>query len=147
MSVCPDSCGPEEGDITTWHSNIATISHLDSAQWYTAWVRSVCVFGDSTYYSEWSQSLLFNSNNDVRIETVVDSYTYLMPNPASETVSVISSFRIGDVEVYTLDGRSVMKQKVDAISTTLDISTLAAGTYVVRITTNNGTTTKKLVVK
>ena len=76
-----------------------------------------------------------------------DRYTYLMPNPASETVTVASSFRIGEVEVYTLEGRRIIASRVDGISTTLDISQLPTGTYIVRITTNNGTAYKKLVVK
>ena len=148
LSVCSDNCEPEEGSLSTWNTTMATVQNLDTAQWYTARVRSICLFDDSTCFSDWSDSIRFYvSGESIRIETVVDRYTYLMPNPASETVTVISSFRIGDVEVYTLDGRSVMKQQVDAISTTLDISTLAAGTYVVRIATNNGATTKKLVVK
>ena len=148
LSLCPDSCEAEEGSLSTWSTTTATVQHLDTAQWYTARVRSICLFDDSTCFSDWSDSIRFYvSGESIRIETVVDRYTHLMPNPASETVTVISSFRIGDVEVYTLDGRSVMRQQVDAISTTLDISTLAAGTYVVRIATNNGATTKKLVVK
>jgi hypothetical protein len=86
-------------------------------------------------------------DNPNRIETVTDRYTYLMPNPASETVTVASSFRIGDVEVYTLDGRRILASRVDGISTTLDISSLPTGTYIVRVSTNNGTAYKKLVVK
>ena len=81
------------------------------------------------------------------IATLEENHTYLMPNPASETVTVASSFRIGEVEVYTLEGRRIIASRVDGISTTLDISQLPTGTYIVRITTNNGTAYKKLVVK
>ena len=81
------------------------------------------------------------------VPTTSDRYTYLMPNPASETVTVASSFRIAEVEVYTLEGRSVLRQRVDGISTTLDISSLPAATYLVRISTGHGTAFKKLVVK
>ena len=152
LSVCRDDCAPEDGSITTWNNTIATIENLDTAQWYSAWVRSVCTFGDSIYYSDWSDSIRFyipgnGGDNPDRIETTADRYTYLMPNPASETVTVASSFRIGDVEVYTLDGRRILASRVDGISTTLDISSLPTGTYIVRITTNNGTAYKKLVVK
>ncbi len=81
------------------------------------------------------------------IATLEENHTYLMPNPASETVTVASSFRIGDVEVYTLEGRRILASRVDGISTTLDISQLPTSTYIVRISTNNGTAYKKLVVK
>ena len=81
----------------------------------------------------------------IRIETVADRYTYLMPNPAGETVTVASSFRIDEVELYDLNGKLLARQKVDGLQTALDISALAAGTYIVRVTTNNGTAYKKLV--
>ena len=79
--------------------------------------------------------------------TTIDSYTYLMPNPASGSVTVASSFRIAEVELFSLDGRSLLRSKVDAMSTALNLDGLAAGTYIVRIATTAGTAYKKLVVK
>ena len=105
----------------------------------------------STYQNasgEWDKiaDSLFVENCE-SIATIEENSTYLMPNPASETVTVASSFRIGDVEVYTLEGRRILASRVDGISTTLDISSLPTGTYIVRIATNNGTAYKKLIVK
>ena len=81
------------------------------------------------------------------IETTADRYTYVMPNPASGNVTVASSFRIGDVELLDLNGKSHLRTTVDGLSAALDISSLPAGTYIVRITTSAGTAYKKLVVK
>ena len=81
------------------------------------------------------------------IETTADRYSYLMPNPASGSVTVASSFRIAEVELFSLDGRSLLRSKVDAMSTALNLDGLAAGTYIVRIATTAGTAYKKLVVK
>ncbi len=157
LSIGTVGSTPETGTVTTCNNELATVGGLDTAQWYAARVRSVCNFGDSSYYSDWSDSVMFyvpgdttgngGGDNPNRIETTADRYTYLMPNPASETVTVASSFRIGDVEVYTLDGRRILASRVDGISTTLDISSLPTGTYIVRVSTNNGTAYKKLVVK
>ena len=146
--------------LTTHTITFASFDGFQQHHTYEARVRSVCSYdGGSTYYSDWSDSIMFhlNASGDVilgedstgtiRIETTVDRYTYLMPNPASETVTVASSFRIGDVEVYDLNGKMLIRQKVDGLQTALDISSLTSGTYIVRITTNNGTAYKKLVVK
>ena len=57
------------------------------------------------------------------------------------------SFRIGDVELLDLNGKSHLRTTVDGLSAALDISSLPAGTYIVRITTSAGTAYKKLVVK
>ena len=155
LSLCPDGCEPENGVLTQWDNPVATVQGLDTARWYVARVRTACSYGDSSYYSEWSDSLRFYVPGDtagggtdpIGFETLDDRYAYLMPNPASETVTVASSFRIAEVEVYTLEGRSVLRQRVDGISTTLDISSLPAATYLVRISTGHGTAFKKLVVK
>ena len=81
------------------------------------------------------------------IETTADRYTYVMPNPASGNVTVASSFRIGDVELLDLNGKSHLRTTVDGLSAALDISSLPAGTYIVRVITSAGTAYKKLVVK
>ena len=85
------------------------------------------------------------TNEDVHF--TADRYTYVMPNPASGNVTVASSFRIGDVELLDLNGKSHLRTTVDGLSAALDISSLPAGTYIVRITTSAGTAYKKLVVK
>ena len=76
---------------------------------------------------------------------VDNRYTHLNPNPASETVTVASSFHINDIEIFSLDGRSLAKQRVNAISTTIDISSLPVGTYIVHVITPHGSFNKKLV--
>ena len=105
----------------------------------------------STYQNaggEWDKiaDSLFVENCE-SIASVEENSTYLMPNPASETVTVASSFRIAEVELFSLDGRSLLRSRVDAMSTALNLDGLAAGTYIVRIATNGGTAYKKLVVK
>ena len=156
LSMCSDGCTPDGGNITQWNTRLATVTGLEKGTWYTAWVRSVC---DSVHISDWCDSIRFyipdNSDpNDPEdpedpegIETTADRYSYLMPNPASGSVTVASSFRIAEVELFSLDGRSLLRSKVDAMSTTLNLDGLAAGTYIVRIATTAGTAYKKLVVK
>ncbi|MCR4828857.1 MAG: T9SS type A sorting domain-containing protein [Bacteroidales bacterium] len=151
LSLCPDSCAPDDGSITQWSTRIATVTGLERGTWYTAWVRSVC---DSASVSEWSDSLRFfvpedadDPEDPIGIEGTVDFYTYLMPNPASGSVTVASSFSIGEVELFSLDGRRLLRKRVDGLSATLDISTLPAGIYIVRIATGAGTTYKKLIAR
>ncbi len=155
LSLCADGCEPEEGSITQWNSSAATLQGLDTAQWYEARVRAVCSHDDSIYYSDWSDSLRFympgsnggGGTDPTGIETTADRYTYVMPNPASGNVTVASSFRIGDVELLDLNGKSHLRTTVDGLSAALDISSLPAGTYIVRVTTSAGTAYKKLIVK
>ena len=149
LSLCPDNCNADEGTVTQWNTRFATLQGLDTARWYTAWVRSVC---DSVRSSDWSDSIRFyvpgnGGEQPENIGTIADRHTYLMPNPASETVTIASSFRIGEVEVYDLNGKRLMRKTINGMQGTINLSDTPAGTYIVRIGTNKGTTYKKLVVK
>lgn len=86
------------------------------------------------------------SNNE-DIHFISEVYTCLMPNPASGAVNVTSSFLIGQVVLFSLDGRTLIHASPNALSTTLDISALPAGTYIIRIATTAGTAYKKLAVR
>ena len=77
-------------------------------------------------------------------------YTTLQPNPATDRVRVLSSFGITAIEVYDLRGRLVYTNtfKHSHIHTfTLDLSSWPRGTYLLRILTPAGPTTKKLLIQ
>ena len=148
ISLTPDG-GTET--IETSEAPFIQLTGLDTATWYMAKVRAEC---DSEDVSLWSDTLRFFVPGDTTstgptesIETIAERFTYLMPNPASDNVTVMSSFRIDRIEVYSLTGQRVMQQKVGALSTQIDLSCLPKGTYIVRTYTNHGISNKRLVVK
>ena len=150
LMLTPDGSEPDTDNLILCTSDVTTVEGLDTATWYTARVRSVC---DSTRKSDWSDSIRFFVPGDTTthgteaIETLADSYTYIMPNPAREQITVASSFVIREVEVFTLTGKLALRQEAGDMATTVDISSLPAGTYMVRIQTTKGTAFKKLVVR
>ncbi|WP_411767234.1 T9SS type A sorting domain-containing protein [Winogradskyella sp. A3E31] len=70
----------------------------------------------------------------------------LYPNPTSTGQVKINSVNSGamDVEVYDILGKQV---KRETITNTLDVSNLRSGVYILKITQNEATTTKKLVIR
>ena len=128
-------------------STVCCLSDLDSAKWYVAYVRAQC---DTNDYSNWSDSIRFYITGDttqVSIRnTVLEEYTHLIPNPASDIVSIFSSFSIRKVEVYSLKGEKLIESDVENVSISLDVSTLPKGIYLVKVYTPKGVATKKLVV-
>jgi hypothetical protein len=60
---------------------------------------------------------------------------------------VVSSFQLSRIVLYDLSGRRMLEQEADGISATLDISSLAPGSYIAAIHTPHGVATKKLIVK
>ena len=75
-------------------------------------------------------------------------FTSIIPNPAAETAKVVASTGMNRVEVFNMAGEQIYSKAVDAggLSATLDVSRWPAGTYIVRIHTPMGITTKKLTV-
>ena len=72
-----------------------------------------------------------------------------MPNPASGSVVVMSSYGIEGVEVYDERGERVLTLSGAERGTTagFDVSKWAKGAYVVLVRTRAGTASKRLVVK
>ena len=69
------------------------------------------------------------------------------PNPAKEEVWVASEAGLQRIEAYTGDGRCILSQKASGLQAVLDVRGWASGTYLLRVTTPMGTTTKKLLVR
>ena len=137
--------------LTSCPINYAVLEGLDTAQWYTARVRTVC---DSGNYSPWSDTVRFYVPGDTAagqgeeptsIGTPVDRYTYLMPNPASDKVLVASSFQLRKVELFDAAGHLLKSYAATGVVTELSLSAYPSGTYFVRITTPSGIATKRLV--
>lgn len=131
------------GVISTHSTNSATLGGLDTA-YYTAYVRTVC---DGVMKSEWSDGVVFNvpQSGGADVLSVAEQYTQMMPNPANDRLTVISSFRMVSIELYDVSGRKVQSHRVEGLSGELDISSLQPGNYVVRIVTAGGIVHKKLV--
>ena len=124
-----------------------TLTGLLPGQQYKAYVRGWCE-SDSNY-TEWSDGVTFSIEQPEGVERpgIVGRYVYLMPNPAREKVSVVSSYKMNRGVVYSLDGRKVLEQEADGISTVVDVSGLASGTYIAAVYLPHGVATKKLVVE
>ena len=156
LSICPQDCPIDSGQLIQSNLNFITLDELDTSMWYTAYVRTVC---DDTIYSIWSDSIHFyvagmgvseddtNGQTDpVSFHTIVEDYTRLMPNPANDFVRIFSSFGIKKIEIFTLHGKLIEAREVDSLATSIDISTLSSGTYIVRIATRAGLVTRRLTV-
>ncbi|MCR5821778.1 MAG: T9SS type A sorting domain-containing protein, partial [Bacteroidales bacterium] len=61
------------------------------------------------------------------------------------TVTVLSSFHLEGVEVYDAAGRMLSRQPASGVATTVDVSQLPAGSYVLRVNTVSGSTAKKFL--
>ena len=133
-------------------SPTVTLTGLDVGTVYFAMVRGYCsVTGE---YGEWSSPLeveVYQQGHEepegIEQAGELGRFIRLMPNPARDVVSVMSSYRMSRVVVYSLDGRAVVEQEADGITATVDVSGMASGTYIAAIYLPHGVVTKKLLVE
>jgi pectate lyase len=95
----------------------------------------------STVYNSTAR---MSGNNDVQ-ETVEAAKLTLYPNPVSRELNISSDKTIQKVEVYNLSGALVNTQQGN--SNTVDMSNLANGSYLLKVFTENGVTTKIIIKK
>ena len=111
------------------------------------------IIGGDTIVVNPGDSVIVNPGNSlsiIRQDDLIYRYTSLQPNPATNRVRVLSSFGITAIEAYDLRGRLVYTNtfKHSHIHTfSLDVSSWPRGTYLLRILTPAGPTTKKLLIQ
>jgi len=86
------------------------------------------------------------STND--FTTSYDIVVY--PNPTAETININSiNNSINEVSVYSIDGKLVAtyRNPLTSDSYSIDVQNLATGIYTLKVETNNGSFTKKIIVR
>ncbi len=151
----PEGSSPEQCqcDSTDGFTLFGGINHLDSCTHYVAYVRAICDNNGHTYYSDWSDPVeIFvcdtsHSNAGVPRPGILEQFTHIVPNPASNNVQVISSFPLSGIEVFDLGGKRMLQMDSEGLAASFDVSLWPKGVYVVAIHCEAGIATKKLVVQ
>ncbi|WP_310378101.1 DUF1501 domain-containing protein [Flavobacterium sp.] len=71
------------------------------------------------------------------------------PNPSSEIISIHSQNNINSITVYSIDGRSVLTyvNPITSADFTIKVHNLSVGLYTLKINTDNGIFTKKIIIR
>lgn len=85
----------------------------------------------------------FQRNNGV--EDLQDSFVFY-PNPAKSQLRIESNFVIQKMELVALDGAAVIVKEINATELDCDVTDLARGVYFLRLVTEAGVITKKVVL-
>ena len=152
------SCNSTMGNVTgsgtyAEGSEVTLIATSNPGYRFVEWsdgntdsVRTIVVTADINLVAYFENSIIgiddvHNSSLDV----------HLYPNPASSEVSVkVASNQRSVVCILDMNGRNVYTQSLNHPATqplTIDVSELASGTYFLRVTSLEGTTVKKLIVR
>ena len=75
-----------------------------------------------------------------------DMNVSVYPNPANNVLNINANSNINRVEVYNMMGQMVGMYDVNDMNTQINTTSFANGVYMVKIETENGTSTKKFTV-
>ena len=148
-----------------------TLQGLDSNSYYHVRLRKLCRYATPTYDtivpSDWTEVFTIGNPTppcDTTDTTIVDTTIVdttgihlagslrleLKPNPASDMVELtLDAPDGGRLTLTDLAGREVLQMAIPAPTTTLhlDIHTLPAGAYLLKVSTPNGTASRRLLVQ
>lgn len=98
----------------------------------------------------------FDANNEYYIDDVVfastagvqdfsaDSFR-VYPNPVKDILNISTKTAVDSIEVYDVLGKKVLSTQPDVISPKINMSGLASGAYMVKVTIGNASKTVKII--
>ncbi|PZO27909.1 MAG: hypothetical protein DCF13_10355 [Flavobacteriaceae bacterium] len=119
----------DTGKLYTWGSNI--YGQLGNG----SFTDDFLIFGPLAC----PQSTL--SNDDVVLKKSIKVY----PNPVSNLLTITSEETISDVVIYNMLGQTIMTKTIQNNEGTIDVATLKTGSYFVKIQSESGSQTVKII--
>ena len=149
LSVCADTVEPDFGRLFTTSSTALALPTLHPDSTYHIYLRKQCAFRQDSVWSDWSAPLVIASRTTEGIgEAENNGWTIdINPNPATKQVHVATNFSLTQIEAFDEQGRLVQTLPATGLKADLDVSSWPRGTYLLRILTPAGPTTKKLLVQ
>ena len=104
---------------------------------------SKCTLGNVT-----SSSIVIKDNDLNGIYNSNAIEFKVVPNPASKNVTIVASETLQSVNIVNMIGQTVLTlNSINTNKQLIDISNLSSGVYSVIVNTENGISTKRLIVK
>lgn len=92
-----------------------------------------------TNYAETTFAVLSTENFEE------DRSITIYPNPTKDNISIIADNSIKSIELYDMQGRVLMQEKYNAKHVNVNIANQASGIYFIKISTEKGVNTEKII--
>ncbi len=158
--VAYGTANPPMDTVVTTNATSLQINGLLQGSLLYARVRAIChytsPFTDTTYYGPWSDDVYFeipmwqdtSDTTGIALASGNDSRITLHPNPTRDRLTAERDNAIpATLEVFNAKGQKVMAMASDQAVVTIDVSSLAAGSYLLRVTTAEGSSVRTFVIK
>lgn len=139
-----------ESSASAWNDVLAyttsvTLTDLEENTEYQVRIQAAC---EGDMRSDWTSPINFTTTPDGVNEYVMDEAVSLYPNPTNNQCTIHHAQSIiHSVSLYDVYGKLLYAVSVNDSNATLDLSQYADGVYFVRVATDNGVVTKRVVKK
>lgn len=148
ISYGPEGTPPDSGTFVTCNTNRwQYIDTILSGASMVAYVRTVCSELDTLRFSTWSGPVFWQTRNSSISNAGMDNQLRLIPNPASEFVTLHSDYFISSVDIYHYGGIKHSSLAPHSHTAAFSVKDWPRGLYLVVAHTPLGDITKKLVVE
>jgi len=141
-----------QGTVTLITPNNTTVSddtHIDASFTFSS-SAPLGLYGVNVY-SEYDGLLVLENgflvSSEVFVDKLDDTKLTLMPNPGNGFINLSSKKEINSVNVYDLKGKLINTFDVHSKYTSLDLSSLTKGIYILTIKIQGKILTKKIIIK
>jgi len=139
-SVTWSVTGNSSSQTTVSSAGLLTVGSNESAKTIT--VKATSTFNtakfDEATVTVGSVGIQTITNDELRIT--------VYPNPTTGELNIQSStFKVQSVEIYDIMGKKQKSRRAEEQNVVMDISEFPSGVYFVKINTENGTITKKVI--
>ena len=128
-------------------SNTSTTTLLDSAGSNNGTLTNFALTGATSNWKASSTVATGNTCTVLQNESFNVSTNFkIYPNPTKNIVNIdVLNLDNALVEVYDINGRQLFTQKLNNTTNNVNIENLAAGVYMFKVTSNQGTATSKVI--
>ena len=128
-------------------SNTSTTTLLDSAGSNNGTLTNFALTGATSNWKAGSTVATGNTCTVLQNESFNVSTNFkIYPNPTKNIVNIdVLNLDNALVEVYDINGRQLFTQKLNNTTNNVNIENLAAGVYMFKVTSNQGTATSKVI--
>jgi len=141
LATAPDATSAFTPSPTQWREEIVNLDTYAGESKVLIRFRAQSGYGNNLYVDD------INIDNVSSLsEQDIDAIkVYMFPNPANTNLNVIAPAK-SIINIYDLLGKNVYSKISDSQETIINVHDFALGTYIINITTNEGSYTDKLII-
>lgn len=128
-------------DGTTYAQNITLVRNLDVTSPNTTFTASEW----TTYAQDTCDDLGSHTTNTLYTESQAIMNINFYPNPLNGNKLFFNTNQRLKIDIYNILGKKIVSQEIDTTLNSLNLTSLSKGVYLVKISNQNQTVTKKLI--